>query len=86
MAVNKSQLVDAVGSAAALEKRQAERAVDAVMSTVIASVEAGMGRDPQTGTPVRTNASKGVWFAAGSASGMPSTPTDLSRRCGRGRR
>jgi DNA-binding protein HU-beta len=84
--VNKSQVVEAVGTAAALEKRQAERAVDAVMSTVIEAVRTGnrvaligfgtfnptrrnarMGRNPQTGAPVRINASKGVRFAAGSA-------------------
>jgi DNA-binding protein HU-beta len=83
--VNKSQVVEAVGAAAALEKRQAERAVDAVMSTVIEAVRTGnrvaligfgtfnptrrnarMGRNPQTGAPVRINASKGVRFAAGS--------------------
>jgi DNA-binding protein HU-beta len=86
VAVNKSQLVEAVGAAAALEKRQAERAVDAVMSTVMEAVRTGnrvalvgfgtfnptrrnarMGRNPQTGAPVRINASKGVRFAAGSA-------------------
>ncbi len=84
--MNKSQLVDAVGAAAALEKRQAERAVDAVMSTVMDAVRTGnrvalvgfgtfnptsrnarMGRNPQTGAPVRIKASKGVRFAAGSA-------------------
>ncbi len=84
--MNKSQLVEAVGAAAALEKRQAERAVDAVTSTVMEAVRAGnrvalvgfgtfnptrrnarMGRNPQTGAPVRINASKGVRFAAGSA-------------------
>jgi DNA-binding protein HU-beta len=84
--VNKSQVVEAVGAAAALEKREAERAVDAVMSTVIEAVRTGnrvaligfgtfnptsrnarMGRNPQTGAPVRINASKGVRFAAGSA-------------------
>jgi DNA-binding protein HU-beta len=84
--VNKSQVIEAVGEAAALEKRQAERAVDAVMSTVIEAVRTGnrvaligfgtfnptrrnarMGRNPQTGAPVRINASKGVRFAAGSA-------------------
>ena len=84
--MNKSQLIEAVGAAAALEKRQAERAVDAVMSTVMEAVRTGnrvalvgfgtfnptrrnarMGRNPQTGAPVRINASKGVRFAAGSA-------------------
>jgi DNA-binding protein HU-beta len=86
VAVNKSQLVESVGAAAALEKRQAERAVDAVMSTVMEAVRTGnrvaligfgtfnptrrnarMGRNPQTGAPVRISASKGVRFAAGSA-------------------
>jgi DNA-binding protein HU-beta len=86
VAVNKSQLIEAVGAATALEKRQAERAVDAVMSTVMEAVRTGnrvaligfgtfnptrrnarMGRNPQTGAPVRINASKGVRFAAGSA-------------------
>ena len=80
--MNKSQLVEAVGAAVALEKRQAERAVDAVMEAVrtgnrVALVGFGtfnptrrnarMGRNPQTGAPVRINASKGVRFAAGSA-------------------
>ena len=35
--MNKSQLVEAVGVTAALEKRPEERAVDAVMSTVYGS-------------------------------------------------
>jgi DNA-binding protein HU-beta len=86
VAVNKSQLIEAVGATAALEKRQAERAVDALMSTVMEAVRTGnrvalvgfgtfnptrrnarIGRNPQTGAPVRINASKGVRFAAGSA-------------------
>jgi len=85
VAVNKSQLIEAVGATAALEKRQAERAVDALMSTVMEAVRTGnrvaligfgtfnptrrnarMGRNPQTGAPVRINASKGVRFAPGS--------------------
>ena len=37
----RSKLVEAVGTAAALEKRQAERAVDAVMSTVMEAVRRG---------------------------------------------
>jgi DNA-binding protein HU-beta len=105
VAVNKSQLVEAVGAAAALEKRQAERAVDAVMSTVMEAVRAGgrvaligfgtfnptsrsarMGRNPQTGDPVRINASKGVRFAAGSAfkdalnSGRPVKKTGAGKK------
>jgi DNA-binding protein HU-beta len=104
VAVNKSQLVEAVGAAAALEKRQAERAVDAVMSTVMDSVRAGnrvaligfgtfnptrrdarIGRNPQTGEPVRINASKGVRFAAGSAFKDALNSNRPTRKVGTGR-
>jgi DNA-binding protein HU-beta len=39
--VNKSELITAVAGSAALEKRQAERAVDAVVQTVMSEVKAG---------------------------------------------
>lgn len=39
--MNKSELITAVAGNAALEKRQAERAVDAVVDTVMAEVKAG---------------------------------------------
>lgn len=41
VAVNKSELITAVAGSAALEKRQAERAVDAVVQTVMSEVRAG---------------------------------------------
>jgi DNA-binding protein HU-beta len=105
--VNKTQLIEEVGAAAALEKRQAERAVDAVMSTVMQAVRTGnrvalvgfgtfkptrrnarMGRNPQTGAPVRINASKGVRFAAGSAfkeALNTNRPTKKTNKAGAGR-
>lgn len=39
--MNKSELITTVASTAALEKRQAERAVDAVVQTVMSEVKAG---------------------------------------------
>jgi nucleoid DNA-binding protein len=62
VAVNKAQLVEAVDTAAALEKRQAERAVHAAMSTVMDAVRAG-NRVALIGfgtfNPMRRNASMG---------------------------
>jgi DNA-binding protein HU-beta len=40
VAVNKSELITAVASTAGLEKRQAERAVEAVVQTVMSEVKA----------------------------------------------
>jgi nucleoid DNA-binding protein len=84
--VNKSELVDAVASAAAIEKKKAEAAVDAVIGAVMSETKKGnktsifgfgtfsptaraarMGRNPQTGAPVKIAASKGVKFAPASA-------------------
>jgi len=39
--VNKSELVEAVASAAGLERRQADAAVDAVLDTLVAEVRSG---------------------------------------------
>jgi len=39
--VNKSELVEAVASAAGLERRQADAAVDAVLDTLVSEVRAG---------------------------------------------
>ena len=41
VAVNKSELVDAVASATSLQRSQAERAVDVVIDSVVADVKAG---------------------------------------------
>src|SRR5438552_7000139 len=41
VAVNKSELVDAVASATGLQKSQAERAVDVVIDSVVSEVRAG---------------------------------------------
>jgi nucleoid DNA-binding protein len=84
--VNKSELVDAVASAADIEKKKAEAAVDAVIGAVMSETKKGsktsifgfgtfsptaraarMGRNPQTGAPVKIAASKGVKFAPASA-------------------
>jgi DNA-binding protein HU-beta len=84
--VNKSELVDAVASAADIEKKKAEAAVDAVIDAVMSETKSGsktsifgfgtfsptaraarMGRNPQTGAPVKIAASKGVKFSPASA-------------------
>jgi len=41
VAVNKSELVEAVAGAAGLERRQADAAVDAVLDTLVAEVRSG---------------------------------------------
>ncbi len=81
VAVNKSELIDSISKTTSLAKREAEAAVSALMSTVMAEVKSGrrvsivgfgsfnptrraarMGRNPQTGAPVRIAASRGVRF------------------------
>jgi len=81
VAVNKSELIDSISKTTSLAKREAEAAVSAFMSAVMAEVKAGrkvsivgfgsfsptrraarMGRNPQTGAPVRIAASRGVRF------------------------
>lgn len=84
--MNKSELIDRIAQSADLGKRQAEAALDAVVTAVIAETKAGnrialsgfgtfsptsraarMGRNPQTGAPVKIAASKGVKFSPASA-------------------
>ena len=79
--VNKSDLVGSVSKMTALTRREAERAVNAVLHTVMREVKAGrsvslagfgsfnptrrkarMGRNPQSGAPVKIAASNGVRF------------------------
>jgi DNA-binding protein HU-beta len=86
VAVNRTELVDAVASKTGLEKKHAEAAVAAVAETVVAETKAGnkvaifgfgtfapgaraarVGRNPQTGAPVKIAASKVVRFAPASA-------------------
>src|SRR3954467_4770377 len=86
VAVNRSELVDAVADAAGIEKRQAEAAVSSFVDAVVADAKAGnrvsifgfgtfnptsraarMGRNPQTGEPVKIAASKSVRFTPASA-------------------
>jgi DNA-binding protein HU-beta len=86
VAVNRTELVEAVVSKTGLDKKQAEAAVAAVAESVIAEARAGnkvaifgfgtfspsaraarMGRNPQTGAPVKIAASKSVRFAPASA-------------------
>ena len=84
--MNKSELVDHVRDAAGIDRREAEAAVNAVLSAVISDIKSGnkvsisgfgifnpqaraarMGRNPQTGAPVKIAASKSVRFAPAQA-------------------
>ena len=86
VAVNKSELVDHVRDTAGLERRDAEAAVNAVISAVMSDIRSGtkvsisgfgifnptsraarVGRNPQTGAPVKIAASKGVRFSPAQA-------------------
>jgi DNA-binding protein HU-beta len=86
VAVNRTELVEAVSAKTGLDKKQAEAAVAAVAETVVGETKSGskvaifgfgtfspsaraarMGRNPQTGAPVRIAASRGVRFAPASA-------------------
>ena len=86
VAVNRTELVDAVAGKTGLDKKTAEAAVSAVTDSVMNETRAGnkvaifgfgtfspsaraarMGRNPQTGAPVRIAASKSVRFAPASA-------------------
>src|ERR1700751_5020187 len=86
VAVNRTELVEAVATRAGLDKKNAEAAVSAVTELVMNETRSGnkvsifgfgtfsptaraarMGRNPQTGAPVRIAASKGVRFAPASA-------------------
>jgi DNA-binding protein HU-beta len=86
VAVNRTELVDAVAAETGLERKQAEAAVKAFSDAVIAETKSGdkvsifgfgtftptaraarMGRNPQTGTPVKIAASKGVRFSPAAA-------------------
>ena len=86
VAVNRTELVDAVASKTGLDKKNAEAAVSAVTESVMNETRSGnkvaifgfgtftpsaraarMGRNPQTGAPVRIAASKSVRFAPASA-------------------
>jgi DNA-binding protein HU-beta len=86
VAVNRTELVEAVATKADLEKPKADKAVRAIIDTVIEKVRAGdrvsvfgfgtfnpssraarIGRNPQTGAPVKIAASKGVRFAPAAA-------------------
>jgi DNA-binding protein HU-beta len=86
VAVNRTELVDAVAEKTGLEKKHAEAAVAAVAEAVVTETKAGgkvaifgfgtfssraraarMGRNPQTGAPVRIAASKVVHFAPAAA-------------------
>jgi nucleoid DNA-binding protein len=86
VAVNRTELVDAVAMKTGLDKKHAEAAVSAVTDSVMTETRSGnkvaifgfgtfspsaraarMGRNPQTGAPVRIAASKSVRFAPASA-------------------
>jgi DNA-binding protein HU-beta len=86
VAVNRTELVEAVSSKTGLDKKNAEAAVGAVTETVMSEARAGnkvsifgfgtfsptaraarMGRNPQTGAPVKIAAAKSVRFAPASA-------------------
>jgi DNA-binding protein HU-beta len=86
VAVNRTELVEAVSSKTGLDRRQAEAAVNAVTDSVMTETRGGnkvaifgfgtfspsaraarMGRNPQTGAPVRIAASRSVRFAPASA-------------------
>jgi DNA-binding protein HU-beta len=86
VAVNRTELVEAVANKTGLDRKQAEAAVNAVTESVMTETRGGskvaifgfgtfspsaraarMGRNPQTGAPVRIAASKSVRFAPASA-------------------
>jgi DNA-binding protein HU-beta len=86
VAVNRTELVDAVAAETGLERKQAEAAVKAFSEAVVAKTKSGekvsifgfgtfkptdraarMGRNPQTRTPVKIAASKGVKFSPAAA-------------------
>jgi DNA-binding protein HU-beta len=86
VAVNRTELVEAVALKTGLDKKHAEAAVGAVAEAIVAEAKAGnrvaifgfgtfspsaraarMGRNPQTGAPVKIAASKSVRFAPASA-------------------
>jgi DNA-binding protein HU-beta len=86
VAVNRTELVEAVATKTGLDKKHAEAAVAAVAESVVAETRAGnkvaifgfgtfspsaraarMGRNPQTGAPVKIAASRSVRFAPASA-------------------
>jgi DNA-binding protein HU-beta len=86
VAVNRTELVEAVATKTGLDKKHAEAAVAAVAESVVTETKAGnkvaifgfgtfspssraarMGRNPQTGAPVKIAASKSVRFAPASA-------------------
>jgi DNA-binding protein HU-beta len=86
VAVNRTELVEAVATKADLEKPKADKAVRAIIETVIEKTRAGdrvsvfgfgtfnptsraarVGRNPQTGAPVKIAASKSVRFAPAAA-------------------
>jgi DNA-binding protein HU-beta len=86
VAVNRTELVEAVATKADLEKPRADKAVKALIETVISQTRAGekvsvfgfgtfkpiskaarVGRNPQTGEPVKIGASKNVKFAPATA-------------------
>jgi DNA-binding protein HU-beta len=86
VAVNRTELVEAVAHKTGLDKKHAEAAVGAVAESVVAETKAGnrvaifgfgtfspsaraarMGRNPQTGAPVKISASRSVRFAPASA-------------------
>ena len=84
--MNRTELVEAVATKADLEKPKADKAVRAIIETVIEKTRAGdrvsvfgfgtfnptsraarVGRNPQTGAPVKIAASKSVRFAPAAA-------------------
>lgn len=86
VAVNRTELVEAVAGKAGLDRKQSETAVNAVTESIMSETRSGnkvaifgfgtfspsaraarMGRNPQTGAPVRIAASKSVRFAPASA-------------------
>jgi DNA-binding protein HU-beta len=90
VAVNKSELIDAVGQTAALAKRDAEAAVNAVIGAVIAEVKAGRKvslvgfgsfnptrRAARTGRNPRTGAAVRIAASKGVRFGPSSTFKDV---------
>jgi DNA-binding protein HU-beta len=84
--MNRTELVEAVATNAEIDRKLAEKAVMAVIDTVIAQTKAGekvsvfgfgtfnptargarIGRNPQTGDPVKIAASKSVRFSPATA-------------------
>ena len=74
--MNKTDLIDAIASAAELNKKQAKAALEATLAAITGSLKKGepvqligfgTGRNPQTGAEIKIAASKVPAFVSGKA-------------------